>query len=244
MTPRRIALATCAVAVVAALGVAAAPRGERAVAQRPPDAGRDVYDRDCAVCHGPQGEGSPRGPSLVGVGAASAHYWLASGRMPLDSPEEVPRRGDPAYPPAVVEALVDYVASLGEGPPVPVVDPAAGDLSRGAELYLEHCAACHSAEGRGGALQGPRHAPDLRPVPPVQVAEAMLLGPGPMPSFDGVLDRREVADVLRYVDYLDEPSERGGVALGRGGPALEAVLAFLVAMLVLVPLVRWIGRGA
>ncbi|HZJ50335.1 MAG TPA: c-type cytochrome [Actinomycetota bacterium] len=49
---------------------------------------RDVYERRCASCHSPEGNGGEGlGPSLIGVGAAEADYQLRTGRLPLQNPE-------------------------------------------------------------------------------------------------------------------------------------------------------------
>src|SRR5438874_1804080 len=40
-------------------------------------AGRDLYLRDCAYCHGAEGEGTIYGPPVRGVGAASADFMLS-----------------------------------------------------------------------------------------------------------------------------------------------------------------------
>jgi ubiquinol-cytochrome c reductase cytochrome c subunit len=235
---------TLAVLAVLALVVAAAAiSGASAGAQTAADRGEELYNRDCGYCHGPRGEGSARGPSLVDVGAASAYFWVATGRMPITAADEQPRRGEPAYGPEDVEAITDYVAGFGDGPAIPSVDAAAGDLQRGHELYQEHCAACHSADGQGGVMQGPRHPPRMGPVEPLETALALLLGPGPMPEFGEILDQQEVNSVARYVEYLREPARPGGISLGPGGPVAEALVAFLVVLLVLIPLARWIGRS-
>ena len=91
----------------------------------PTDDVRTVYLRDCATCHGGDARGTPRGPSLVGVGRASVYYWVSTGRLPLhDDTQRVGRR-PPAYPPDVVQRLVGYVAMLagGGGPDVPALAP-------------------------------------------------------------------------------------------------------------------------
>ena len=47
-------------------------------------AGRALYQRSCITCHGANLEGVPnRGPSLIGVGAASVYFQVHTGRMPL-----------------------------------------------------------------------------------------------------------------------------------------------------------------
>ncbi|HKA03397.1 MAG TPA: cytochrome c, partial [Acidimicrobiales bacterium] len=44
--------------------------------------GRELYVTGCSSCHGGNGEGTTRAPTLIGVGAASASFYLTTGRMP------------------------------------------------------------------------------------------------------------------------------------------------------------------
>ncbi|HYY79352.1 MAG TPA: cytochrome c, partial [Actinomycetes bacterium] len=57
-----------------------------------------------------------------------------------------------------------------------------------------------AATATGGALTSGQVAPSLRPSTPLQVAEAVRVGPGAMPSFDPrALDDRQVDSVAAYV---------------------------------------------
>jgi quinol---cytochrome-c reductase cytochrome c subunit len=206
--------------------------------------GRDLFLRDCAWCHGAQGEGTNRGPPLVGVGAADADFWLSTGRMPIPEPEQDPRRQPPHYPPAMIRALVEYVAALGPGPPIPQVDVASASLPGGAILYRDNCAACHGATGAGGALTSGLDAPPLGQSTPVQVAEAIRLGPGTMPAFGPeAIDDARVDAIARYVQDIRRPEDRGGNGLGHLGPIPEGMVAWLVGLLAIVLVTRWIGTS-
>src|SRR5439155_13681263 len=131
----------CIVAAVAAAGalvtfaagrsaaqtpVATATGSPRPVAstRSPGDVGERLYLRDCAWCHVANGGGSDRGPSLIGVGAASADFMLSTGRMPTDEPTNEPPRRSPRYTRAEIDAITRVIASFGPGPPIPAVDPA------------------------------------------------------------------------------------------------------------------------
>ena len=212
-----------------------------------PDAGRTLYARDCAWCHGTQGEGTTSGPTLVGTGAASADFMLRTGRMPIEAVEKQPQRRTPRYTPVQIAALDQFVASLGLGPPVPAVNPQAGNLGRGAELYEINCAACHSSTGVGGALTNGLQAPGLQHSTPTEVAEAVRLGgqglrTGNMPKFGpDVLDQDQLDSVIRYVMYLQHPRDRGGASLAHLGPIVEGLVAWGGALLILVVFIRWIG---
>jgi len=199
--------------------------------------GQAIYRVQCSSCHGLDGKGlrSPagdiRGPSLENAGGAAAYYYLTTGRMPLANSEEIPRRKPPAYSDEQIDALIAYVASLGDGPPVPDVDVARGDLAEGGELFRANCAACHSATGAGGALSYGRAAPSLDQATPTQLGSAVRVGPGQMPRFGPeALTDEEVDSVARYVDYLHDADDRGGVALGRLGPIPEGFLVWIAGM--------------
>jgi ubiquinol-cytochrome c reductase cytochrome c subunit len=211
--------------------------------------GRDLYLRDCAWCHGAQAQGSVYGPTLVGVGSASADFMLSTGRMPIPQPESQPQRGPVPYSPLDIEDLVRFVASLGTGPSIPSVSVGEGDLGEGAELYQENCAACHGATGSGGALTNGLLAPPLGESTPVQVGEAIRLGgaglrSGNMPTYGPEsLTDRQVDSIARYVEYLRAPEDRGGNSLGHFGPIPEGAVAWLVGLLGIVLLTRWIGTS-
>lgn len=210
--------------------------------------GGDLYFQSCAGCHGQRGEGSQRGPALAGVGEASVHFQLSTGRMPMDAEQRQPERGPVAFNAEEIDALVAYVASLGEGGlPIPDVDLAGADVAEGQRLYQLNCAACHSSTGAGGALTGGATAPNLGAATPVQVAEATRLGPGPMPRFGhDALDDAQVDDIASYVKFLQESenANAGGWGLGRLGPVMEGLVAMAIGLGVLIILIRMIGERA
>ncbi len=224
---------------------------------------RQVFLSDCAVCHGSAGQGTGRGPTLVGVGRASLDYQLSTGRMPLvgvgrvddqpgtplqplpqtlvGNPDAVAQRHDPAYDAPTIAALVDYVTTLtgGGGPDIPRLS--GGNLAEGGDLFRLQCAACHAWAGDGGALLR-REAPSLHAATAVQVAEAIRVGPTQMPAFgQAALSDEQVASVAAYVRYLDAPRDRGGQPLWHLGPVSEGAMS-LVALAGLLFFVRWIGE--
>lgn len=201
----------------------------------------ELFARDCANCHGSQAEGTDLGPSLAGVGAASAHFYLSTGRMPLPSPAAEVRRRSVAYSEDELDALVTYIASLGVGPEIPPVDPSEGSLVDGMRLYTQNCSACHSSAGIGGALTSGIEAPSLRETTPTQVAEAMLIGPGNMPVFGpATFDDHQVDSIVRYVNSLADLEGRGGSPLGNVGPIAEGLIAWLVGLGALILVVMFI----
>lgn len=226
---------------------------------------QELYLADCGTCHGADGRGTARGPSLVGVGRASLDYQLTTGRMPLagvgrpddrpgspiqplpnqaeSDPNLIPRRHAPAYPPETTAALVDYVARTvgGGGPDIPHINTQDAKLAEGGELFRVNCAACHAWAGDGGALVR-QQAPALHASTPVQIAEAIRLGPGVMPAFgEAALTDEQLASVVAYVEYLKKPDDKGGQPLWHLGPFAEGAMA-LVALGGLMLFVRWIGE--
>ena len=237
-----VALMAAAIALMALEANAASWEvGGTATLSREPEAeGRRLFVQGCSSCHGFDAQGVPgHGPSLIGVGEEAADFYLRTGRMPLDRPDEEPERGPSPYSEAEVKALTRYVGSLG-GPPIPAVNPEDGDLAEGQKLFTEHCAGCHQVVGRGGMLPG-AVVPDLGAAGATDVAEAVHIGPYVMPSFDH-LSQNEVDDLARYVEYTHDPEDKGGWGIGHIGPIPEGMVAWLLAGVALLCTIRLIGE--
>ena len=205
--------------------------------------GRVLYEEGCSTCHGFDGRGlSERGPSLHGAGEQAADFYLRTGRMPLNSPGDQPLRNEPRYDDGELDALISYVGGFG-GPPVPAVDPAAGSVSDGQELFSSNCSGCHAISGQGGVVVG-AEAPELTDSTPTQVAEAIRIGPYVMPAFGrDQLSDADVDSIARYVeDVVDHPEDRGGWGIGHIGPVPEGMIAWLLAAVALLLVARVIGE--
>jgi ubiquinol-cytochrome c reductase cytochrome c subunit len=204
--------------------------------------GERLYQESCAQCHGLDGRGvENQGPSLLDAGAAAADFYLSTGRMPLDHPTE-PLRSEPAYNPREIADLVEFVASLGSGPPIPQVDSASGILSEGQQLFASYCAGCHQIVIRGGVVTG-AIAPPLNPATPTQIAEAVRVGPYVMPAFgERLIDAHELNSIIRYIEYARHPDNHGGWSLSSLGPMPEGMVALFVGALALVVFARLLGR--
>lgn len=201
--------------------------------------GASLFLQNCASCHGPEGQGGPAGPTLIGTGSAGADFYLRTGRMPLGAPNQPAQRGEPHFDDEQIAALVEYVASLGPGPEIPQVTEG-GELHRGFELYTANCAACHGAAGTGNAVGGGAAAANLHQANSLDVAEAMVVGPGVMPRFD--FDQADQDAIVAYVLYLQDPTTPGGLPLGGFGPVSEGFVAVVVGLTIFVAVARFVGR--
>jgi ubiquinol-cytochrome c reductase cytochrome c subunit len=228
-----------ATAAIGSLASAQGPPGDGGAAAR----GRALFADGCSSCHGLDARGEPgRGPSLVGAGAAAADFYLSTGRMPLDDPGEEPLRSKPAYSRTEIDDLVAYVGSLG-GPPIPSVDPDAGDLNAGFRAFRNDCAGCHQTVARGGIVPGGVAPPLQGDVTPTQVAEAVRIGPYVMPRFsERQIDQPTLDSIARWVRETRHPDDRGGWGIGHIGPIPEGMVAWLLAGVALLLIARLIGE--
>jgi ubiquinol-cytochrome c reductase cytochrome c subunit len=212
------------------------PQGDAQV-----EAGRVLYQASCVSCHGPDGAGTAIGPPLTQAGAASADFQLSTGRMPFAGPPGTQtRRKPPAFTADQRAQLVAYVASIGQGPDIPSVTLDERRLASGQELFVGNCAPCHGATGNGGAVGGGSLAPPLGQATSLQVAEAMLTGPGQMPVFDIGPDGQNA--VATYVDDLQHAPQPGGFSIGGIGPVPEGFVAWVVGIGLMLIIVYLIGR--
>ena len=239
-------------AVALVLPGAAQPGGGASV-----DKGKELYAEHCLSCHGPDGGGVTSssqpagalgvrglGPPLRGVGALAADFYLTTGYMPLQNPHDQPRHTQSPFDKQEIASLVAYVASLGKGPPIPKPQPKRSRISRGLQLFTEHCAGCHQVVAEGGYVPN-AIAPPLHQATAVQVAEAVRVGPYLMPKFSKTqISDGELNAIVAYVEWAKHPDDRGGWNLGRIGPVPEGLVTWLMAAVVLVGVCLAIGRRA
>jgi ubiquinol-cytochrome c reductase cytochrome c subunit len=221
--------------------------------------GHQLFLVGCSFCHGTNGEGvktldgNQLGPSLVGVGAAAVDFQVGTGRMPATQPgPQIPQKEKVSYTPDEIAELAAYVASLGPGPAIPNpsdynLDGVNGEklqemITRGGEIFLTNCTACHNFEGSGGAMPRGGAAPSLRGVEPKYIFEAMLTGPQAMDNFsNGNLSVEEKRDIIAYLQSLEANPGYGGFGMGGIGPVSEGMFAWVVGMGSLVGIAIWIA---
>jgi quinol---cytochrome-c reductase cytochrome c subunit len=223
--------------------------------------GKHLYGRYCLSCHGMNGDGvsgSSSGrigagplrdqieakgvaPSLKNVGALAADFYLRTGYMPLQRVGLQPRRSRVRLSNAQIEAITDYVASLGHGPAIPTPHPRQGNLSQGLSLFTDHCAGCHQVVAEGGYVTG-AVPPPLEDASATQIAEAVRIGPFVMPKFTKqAISDRQLDSIIAYVQYAKHPDDRGGWALGHLGPVPEGLVAWFIAIAALIVVCMLVG---
>ncbi len=214
-----------------------------------------LYSQNCASCHGDRGEGvvppdtqeapgptTAMGPGIAGVGAGTVDFYLRTGYMPLEKAGDQPQRNPNFFDDHEIDALIAYVASLGPGLPIPEPQPENGNLSEGLALFREHCAGCHQIAAQGGYVTG-AIPPPLGRSTPVQIAEAVRIGPYVMPRFsEKRISDAELDSLIAYVQYAKSPSDPGGWSIGHVGPVPEGMVTWFLAATFLVGTCVLIGK--
>lgn len=212
-------------------------------AQDPEDAdlivrGGELFQANCAACHGTAGQGGPGpgvldGPPLADVELAFIDLTMRTGRMPIAEPSVGVRTEQ--LTDEQREAVLAYVVERFD-PPGHIPEVGDGEAARGQEMYVRNCAACHGAAAGGGISGANVRVPPLRELDGIAIAEATRVGPFEMPAFAAsVLDDDAIDDIVAYLALVDEtPRTLIGVReLDQIGEALFALgLASLAALVV------------
>lgn len=251
-TGRRHPLATAALVLTGLLVTGAAYAGFNSTAATAEvsmdspatiEEGQRLFAANCATCHGMNAEGTPDGPSLIGAGAASVHFQVGTGRMPLafQGPQGMVKPEQ--FTEEQTLQLAAYVASLAPGPELPDEKylQADGDAANGGALFRINCAMCHNVSAAGGALTEGKYAPPLGGVPATHIYSAMVTGPQNMPVFNETnLTPQEKADIITYLKYIEEQPAVGGLGLGSIGPVSEGLFIWLIGLGGIVALTVWV----
>jgi ubiquinol-cytochrome c reductase cytochrome c subunit len=205
--------------------------------------GQALYENGCSSCHAALLQGQAGvAPSLVGVGAGPVDFYLSTGRMPLQNPRDEPERAPALYNRRQINALIAFITKTGGGPAAPAANPAAGSLVQGLHQFTLNCAGCHQIVGRGGLTLG-AYVPDLQQATPLQIAEAVRMGPYLMPHFDAQqIDQQQLNSIARYVLWTRHPDDAGGWGIGNIGPIPEGMVAWFIALAAMVIVARLIGE--
>jgi mono/diheme cytochrome c family protein len=94
----------------------------------------------CAMCHGPQGEGTARAPEIRHPDHGYARWVVRNGREGKGFPAPMLAYGAAAVSDVELDHILDWLSAL----------PAA---TTGQALYLDYCGNCHGPDGRGGTVE-------------------------------------------------------------------------------------------
>jgi cytochrome c oxidase cbb3-type subunit 3 len=173
--------------------------------------GRAAFGDNCAGCHGTSATGRTGYPNLqddewlwggtlpelektIRFGARTSHPDSHAGEMLAFGRDGMLKRDE-------IRTVANYVLSLSGK----AFDPKL-DLSKGAGIFGQNCAACHGDNGKGKQEVG---APDLTDAvwlygsSPEQVIGTITNGrKGVMPAWEGRLDRATIRSLAVYVHSL------------------------------------------
>jgi mono/diheme cytochrome c family protein len=235
------------------------------------DMGARLYTENCAVCHGPNGEGR--------VGATLNKDWpsirpdlrvrsvISSGVPGSPMPAWSKENGGPLTDDEI-EAITLYILSWETGgvpdlsptptytplPPITPVPDVQGDPNQGAVLYVENCDICHgpNGEGRIGATLDkawPAIRSDLR----IKTTIERGVSGSPMPAWGqangGPLTEQQIDDIVAYIMSWPPPAPADDVVPTPtptpsvfSGPLGVVVVAVVLLALALVGVVGALSR--
>jgi cbb3-type cytochrome c oxidase subunit III len=167
--------------------------------------GEDVFAQLCASCHGTDGRGTgPAGLALLPKPAD-----LTAGKLSDEGVARAVCNGVPGTAMAVfgtmpqkdLRAVEAYVLDL-------CTDdvPAGPQSEEGRQLYLQNCASCHGADGRGDGIAGvllPRAAADFHLRRPTAAYAKQVIADGvagtSMPGWKAKLNEQQRGVLAEYV---------------------------------------------
>jgi len=187
--------------------------------------GAALYARNCAVCHGKNGNGG------IGVPIALPSFQAL---ISDDYLRETIRLGRPGRVMAAfdslskdeIDAIVSHMRGWNKGLPTVTysVQPVQGNEVHGQQLYTKYCAACHGAtgegkEGTGVTFSRPRDLPIMAPAlhnpgflasaTDAMIKATLMKGrkDTPMTSFLELgLTESDINDIVSYVrDFEKQP---------------------------------------
>lgn len=233
--------------------------------------GSQIYDANCAVCHGSEGQGrvgidlSKDFPAIdpAAFARAAIEQGVSGSAMPAWSQQY----GGPLSE-QEIEDVVAFVASLSGGrspmaptatplpvTPVPTVPGASGDAGQGRVLFITNCAMCHGERGQG--LVGANLSKAFASINPQQFVRATVsegIEGSAMPAWaqakGGPLSEAEIDDISAYIISLAPaqptaaPAPTPATDTGGGSSALLIILALVLVIALIVVIVAFSGRKA
>jgi mono/diheme cytochrome c family protein len=232
--------------------------------------GAEVFDANCAVCHGAEGQGrvgvnlSNDWPAIdptaftravieQGVSGTVMTPWSQRYGGPLNDQQ--------------IEDVVAFVTSLSGGrspmaptstpravTPVPTVPGATGNPTNGVLLFSANCAMCHGEDGQGRA--GASLAAGFASINPQQFVRATVaqgIDNTAMPAFSqnygGPLTESEIDDISAFIVSLGStapqpvPTATPAPTADSGTNWLMIILVLIGVVAVILLIVAFSGRG-
>ena len=154
----------------------------------------------CSVCHTPDLISQQRlPPERWAVTVEKMVHWGAE--ISTEEGDLLVRYLSARYHPGAPDHLPLFDSELGKAEPLTqepaAVGPLTGVASRGSSIYAHNCQACHG-EGAMG-LVGPKLARSVILKDEGAFWETVLYGRGPMPAWEAVLSRQDIADVHAWL---------------------------------------------
>lgn len=234
--------------------------------------GSQLFDANCAVCHGPDGQGRiganltndwpaidpaafTRAVIEQGVAGTPMTPWSQQYGGPLDAQE--------------IEDVVAFVTSLSGGrsamaptatpmpvTPVPTVPGATGDPTAGQTLFVANCAMCHGEQGQGraGASLNKGFA-SINPQQFVRATVADGIDNSAMPAWSqangGPLTEEEIDNISAFIVSLPSQAPQQPAATATPAPAASGsgvnwpmiLIVLVVVVVVILLIVAFSGRN-
>lgn len=108
----------------------------------------ELFQSECALCHGPRGEGSVNAPEIQHPVRDFATWVVRNGRAHASYPEPMPKFSTGALSNADLEVILAFLSAL----PKPTT---------GMGLFKDFCANCHGSDAKGGLA---KHSLTSQPV--------------------------------------------------------------------------------
>jgi mono/diheme cytochrome c family protein len=235
--------------------------------------GSQIYDANCAVCHGSEGQGrvgvnlSSDWPAIdptaftravieQGVSGTPMTPWSQQYGGPLDEQE--------------IEDVVAFVTSLSGGrsdmaptatpfpvTPVPTVPGSTGDPTAGKALFIANCAMCHGDDGQGrSGASLDKGFSSINPQQFVRATVAEGIDNTAMPAWSqdhgGPLTESEIDDISAFIITLPSQSQQetpaatatpAPTASGGGTNWLVIILVLVAVVAVIVLVMAFSGRN-
>lgn len=200
--------------------------------------GAAIFAQHCAVCHGDHGQGISSVISIAGPSLQAEHNHGTVMTAVETGPSHMPSFVRILTVPQI-RSVAYYVTQH-----LAVIPLSGGNVAEGGILFRKNCAECHRTAVRGGALAyAGINAPALVGKSPALVAGAIRWGPGPMPPFPkSVISDEQLASIVKYVSFAQNPPSPGGNPLNFYGPVAEGFVGW-VGVLALILFTVWIERG-